>query len=73
MRAPLRGRIIPGALGWLGVTASVVLVLSMPLELIGLVRGLLAWLVWLPMLVFELTVALWLLLRGVALPERSRA
>lgn len=66
----LRGRIIPGALGWLGVAASVVLLVGLPLELIGLLRGLLASLIWLPMLVFEVTLALWLLVKGLA--ERRR-
>jgi hypothetical protein len=31
----------------------------------------LTWLVWLPMLVFEVALALWLMLKGVAVPASS--
>ena len=71
----LRGRIIPSGLAWLGVIASVLLVVILPLQLAGLFGGLMswsgsvAWLVWLPMLVFEVALALWLIVRGVAAPE----
>ena len=70
----LRGRLIPVALAWLGVLASVLLVVILPLQLAGLFGGptswstSVTWLVWLPMLVFELTLALWLLIKGVAVP-----
>lgn len=67
----LRGRIIPVPLAWLGVIASVLLVAILPLQLAGLFGGPMSWsasitwLVWLPMLVFELILALWLLIKGV--------
>jgi Domain of unknown function (DUF4386) len=67
----LRGRMIPAALAWLGLLASVLLVVILPLQLAGLFGGSMAWsssitwLVWLPMLVFEVTLALWLIIRGV--------
>ena len=70
----LRGRLIPMALAWLGVLASVLLVVVLPLQLTGLFGGTMAWsasitwLVWLPMLVFELALALWLIIKGVATP-----
>jgi hypothetical protein len=70
----LRGRMIPVALAWLGVLASVLLVVILPLQLAGLFGGPMAWsssvtwLVWLPMLVFEVVLALWLLIKGVAMP-----
>jgi hypothetical protein len=69
----LRGRLIPVALAWLGVLASVLLVVILPLQLAGLLGGptswsaSVTWLVWLPMLVFEVTLALWLLIKGVAM------
>ena len=66
----LRGRMIPIPLAWLGVVASVLLVVGLPLLLAGLVRGLITSLMWLPMLVFELALALWLLTRGVTAPVR---
>ena len=71
----LRGRVIPAGLAWLGVIASVLLVVILPLQLSGLFGGTMSWsasvtwLVWLPMLVFELAVSLWLLVRGVAAPD----
>ena len=70
----LRGRLIPVALAWLGMLASVLLVVILPLQLAGLFGGPMAWsasitwLVWLPMLVFEVVLALWLLIKGVAMP-----
>ena len=70
----LRGRMIPIALAWLGVVASVLLVVILPLQLAGLFGGSMSWsasitwLVWLPMLVFEVAFALWLLIKGVAMP-----
>ena len=54
----------------LGVVASVLLVVGLPLQLFGFVGGLAGMLMWLPMLVFEVTLALWLLIKGVA-PVRS--
>jgi len=75
----LRGRLIPVALAWLGVLASVLLVVILPLQLAGLFGGptswsaSVTWLVWLPMLVFEVTLALWLLIKGVAMPTPNVA
>jgi hypothetical protein len=62
----LRGRMIPVALSWLGVLASVLLVMSLPLQLAGFFGGPFFNLVWLPMFVFEVTIAFWLLIKGVA-------
>ena len=62
----LSGRMIPTALAWLGVLSSVLLVVTMPLQLAGLLRGPITQYVWLPMLVFELTLAFWLIAKGVA-------
>jgi hypothetical protein len=73
----LRGRIIPVALAWLGVLASALLVVILPLQSAGLLGGLTswsdsaAWLVWMPMLVFEVALALWLMIKGVAMPTRT--
>ena len=62
----LRGRMIPAALAWLGVIASVLLVVGLPTQLSGFFTSPAFGLMWLPMLVFELTLALWLLIKGVA-------
>ena len=73
----LRGRMIPTALAWLGVFASVLLAIALPIQLVGLLRGPVTQLIWLPMLAFEVPVALWLIIKGVenrgdALPIRKQ-
>lgn len=75
----LRGRMVPVALARLGVFASVLLVIVLPLQLAGFVGGDMSWftaatwLVWLPALVFEVWLALWLIIKGVATPARLAA
>ena len=70
----LRGRMIPVALASLGVIASALLVVLLPLQIAGFFGGPrnwsspVTWAVWLPLLVFELTFAVWLILKGVAAP-----
>jgi hypothetical protein len=74
----LRGRMIPVALAWLGVVASVLLVALLPLQIAGFFGGPrnwsspVTWAVWLPLLVFELTFAVWLITKGVAVPARRQ-
>ena len=63
--------LIPIVLAWLGVVASVLLVVGLPLQLAGFLRGPVTSLMWLPMLAFEVPLALWLLVRGVAMPART--
>lgn len=62
----LRSRSIPVALAWLGLAASVVLVIVLPLQLVGFIGVRFDWFLWLPMLVFEITLGIWLLVKGVA-------
>lgn len=75
----LRGRMIPAALAWLGVLASALLVVLLPLQVAGYFGGARAWsspVTWsvhLPLLVFELTLAVWFLTRGVASPRQATA
>ncbi len=69
----LRGRMIPIALAWLGVIASVLLVVALPLQLTGLLRGPITSLMYLPMLAFEVPCGLWLLVKGVATPARTQS
>ncbi len=64
----LRGRMIPIPLAWLGVIASVLLVVALPLQLAGVLRGPITSLMYLPMLAFEVPCGLWLLIKGVAAP-----
>ena len=74
----LRGRMIPVALAWLGVVASALLVVLLPLQIAGFFGGPrnwsspVTWAVWLPLLVFELTFAVWLIAKGVAAPAQRQ-
>ncbi|MEP7324823.1 MAG: DUF4386 domain-containing protein [Gemmatimonadota bacterium] len=61
----LRGRMIPAPLAWLGVFASALLVVCLPLQLAGFVPGSVAMYLWLPMLLFEVPLGVWLLIKGV--------
>jgi hypothetical protein len=60
----LRARSIPEWLAWLGVLGSIQLVITVPLTGLGLITGAAVGLIWLPMLVFEVTFGLWLLIKG---------
>jgi hypothetical protein len=64
---------IPVALAWLGVLASVLLVVGLPLQIAGVLRGSITQLMYLPMLAFEIPLGLWLLIKGVATPANRRA
>ena len=66
----LRGRMIPASLAWLGAIASALLVIILPLQLAGALTSAswsdsITWLVWLPMLIFEVVFSFWLFLKGV--------
>jgi hypothetical protein len=67
----LRGRMIPRSLASLGVAASVLLVVLLPLQLAGVVGGTITKIMWIPMAAFEIPLALWLLIKGVAPPARQ--
>jgi hypothetical protein len=64
---------IPVPLGWLGVVASVLLVVALPLELAGVLRGAVTQLIWLPMAAFEIPLGFWWLIKGDTrrLPETT--
>ena len=62
----LRSRSLPRWLAVVGVIASVLLVLVLPLRLVGWAAGPMTNAVWLPMLVFEVALALRLLVKGGA-------
>lgn len=68
----VRGRMIPIALAWIGVVASVLLVIGLPLQLAGFLGGPVTSLMWLPMLAFEVPLGFWLLLKGVAAPVQRQ-
>ena len=69
----LRGRMIPVALAWLGVLASVLWVVGLPLQLIGVLPDSVTWFIYLPMAAFEIPFALWLIIKGVALSTSNAA
>ncbi|HVT03830.1 MAG TPA: hypothetical protein VHL58_10715 [Thermoanaerobaculia bacterium] len=52
-------------LAWLGVIGSLLMIVILPLEGLGLIDGAVVWLSWLPLFVFEVTLGLWLLIKGV--------
>jgi hypothetical protein len=74
----LRGRVVPLRLAWLGVIASGLLAVILPLQLAGLFGGSMSWgasvtwLVWLPMLAFEVSLALWFLIKGLDAQHATR-
>lgn len=61
----LRGRLVPVPLAWIGVVASIILVIGLPLRLIDVIGGTVTQLMWLPMAVFEIPLGFWLVIRGV--------
>lgn len=63
----LRARTIPVSLAWVGLIASVLLVIGLPLGILGIVQA--GMTIWMPMLVFEIWFALWLIFKGVAAPQ----
>jgi hypothetical protein len=62
----LRGRMVPVILAWLGVLASVLLLVGLPLQLAGFLQGSISNLMWIPMAAFEIPLAFWLIIKGVA-------
>jgi hypothetical protein len=67
----LRARSIPVALSALGVIASLILIVGVPLQTAAgqaTTEGAPA-VVWIPMIIFEISTGLWLLVRGATAPE----
>lgn len=62
----LRARSIPAWLASLGVVASILGLVELSLELLGFLHGPATIVPWIPMALFELILALWLLIKGVA-------
>jgi hypothetical protein len=60
-----RHRMIPAALAWLGVAASILLLAGLPLQLAGLVRATIVNGAWAAMAIYEIALAVWLIVRGV--------
>lgn len=69
----LRGRIVPVVLAWIGVVGSALAAVILPLEFVGVVSGPLTQLIWAPLLVFEVWLAFWLIIKGAAMPPRRQS
>ena len=69
----VRGRMIPAPLAWLGVFASILLVIGLPLQLAAVLRGPITQFMWLPMAAFEIPLGIWFIVKGVAVPVRRQA
>ena len=68
----LRGRLLPPVLARLGVGASVLLALLLPVQIAGWIGGTSAFtIMWMPMLVFEIWLAAWLIVTGAPLPQTN--
>ena len=69
----LRGRLIPVALAWIGVVASVLLVIGLPLQMAGVASASVVGYLWLPMALFEIPLGFWLIFKGVSVPAPRQA
>jgi len=67
----LRGRMIPAPIAWLGVLGSALTAAILPLQMTSFVTGPITRLMWLPVALFEISLALWFLIKGVA-PAAAR-
>lgn len=71
----LKARSIPVALSVLGVIASLILIVGVPLQTAGgqaTAEGTPA-VIWIPMIIFEISTGLWLFVRGANAPEVERS
>ena len=69
----LRGRMVPVALAGLGLLASILVVVVLPLQLVGVAHGPITDVIWFPMLAFEVLLALWLIFKGAAMPPQRQS
>ena len=67
----LRGRMVPVSLAWIGIVGSLAAVVVLPLRQTGAIGGPLTELIWPPLLVFEIWLGIWLIVKGVAAPARA--
>ena len=60
-----RGRLVPAWLAWVGLVASAIVVVGLPLELLGALPKLVSQAMWVPMILFEIPLGVWLIVKGV--------
>jgi hypothetical protein len=68
----LRSRSVPATLAGLGVFASVLLVVGLPLQLAEFFKGPMTLWMWGPMFAFQFLLGVWLLIKGVATQTRRQ-
>jgi hypothetical protein len=69
----LRGRIVPAPLAWIGVVASLLVVVALPFQLAGLIGSPITDAMWFPMLAFEVPLGFWLIVKGAAVPRGRKS
>ena len=62
----LKGRSIPAPIAWLGVIGSLLVIPLFPLSSMWPVSGAVVWLISMPLIIFELALAFWLIIKGVS-------
>jgi Domain of unknown function (DUF4386) len=67
----VRGRIVPAVLAWLGLIGSLLALVVVPLGLVGLLGSPATDVVWIPLLVYEIWLAIWLIAKGAAVPRKA--
>jgi hypothetical protein len=65
----LRGRMVPTWLAGLGVGGSALAAVAMPLQILDLYEGITTQVIWIPVAIFEIVLAGWLIMKGVKPPE----
>lgn len=69
----LRGRLVPAWMAWVGIAASVLLVVCLPFDLARVLPAAISQAMWIPMLFFEVPLGVWLIVKGVRPPVVKQA
>jgi uncharacterized protein DUF4386 len=69
----LRGSVVPRVLAWLGIVSSLLLVVALPLQVVGLLTGVGTQVIWAPAAAFEIPLGVWLMVRSAAIPAPGSA
>lgn len=68
----LRARSIPVPIARTGLLASILLLAALPVQVAGFLDSPVTYVIWIPMALFEVVLALWLIVKGVAIrPSRE--
>jgi hypothetical protein len=65
----LRGRLLPVWLAWIGVVGSAMVAVGVPLQMASVLSGPITQLMWIPIAIFEIVGAFWLIIKGVSAGE----